>query len=317
MIFKKPKFWDYKKLSFLSYLLLPFTILIHVNNFFLNRSSIIKSDKIKSICIGNIYLGGTGKTPTAIKIYNLLRDLKYKVVTAKKFYESHKDEQKILENRTRFISANSRKKIIDISIRNKEEIIVFDDGLQDRNINYDLKFVCFDADYWIGNGQLIPAGPLREKIESLNKFDAVFIKNDNNLNLEEIYKTIRNINPQIEIFCSNYYVENSSDFDKSKNYISFCGIGNPLSFQKLLIKEKFKIIDKTIFPDHYEYNDDEINKILNKAKKLNAKIITTEKDFVKISDIYKKDIDFLKVKINFEEEEKLKKFLKYKLNELS
>ena len=62
---------------------------------------------------------------------------------------------------------------------------------------------------------------------------------------------------------------------------------------------------------------EEINKIISKARKLNAKIITTEKDFVKISDIYKKDIDFLKVKINFTEEEKLKKFLKYKLNEIS
>ena len=317
MFIKKPKFWDYKKISFFSYLLLPFTIFIRLNNYLLNRSSILKSDKIKSICIGNIYVGGTGKTPTTIEIFKLSKDLTNKVLTAKKFYKSQVDEQEILKNQTRFITANSRKEIIDLAIDNKEKLVIFDDGLQDRNMNYDLKFVCFDADYWIGNGQLIPSGPLREKIDSLKKFDAVFIKNDQNINLDIIQKTIKNENPKIEIFNSNFFAENSSNFDKSLNYISFCGIGNPNSFKKILIKEKFNILEEIIFPDHYEYNEVEIKKILIKAEKLNTKIITTEKDFVKIPDIYKKDIDFLKVKINFTEQEKLKKFLKFKLNELS
>ena len=317
MIFKKPKFWDYKRLSFFSYILFPFTIFIRLNNFILNRSSVPKSSQIKTICVGNIYVGGTGKTPTTIKIYDLLKNLNYKVVTAKKLYRSHKDEQKILQNKTRFVTAKSRNNIIDLSIKNNEEIIIFDDGLQDRSLNYDLKFVCFNADNWIGNGQLIPSGPLREKIDSLKKFDALIINNDNNSNLDNIFKIIKSINPQIEIFCSNFIVENSTDFDKSKSYVSFCGIGNPLSFKKILIKEKFKIIEEITFPDHFEYDNDKINKIINKAKKLNAKLITTEKDFVKISDIFKKDIGFLKVRINFEKEEKLKKFLEYKLNEIS
>ena len=55
-------------------------------------------------------------------------------------------------------------------------MIIFDDGLQDKNISYDLQFVCFDSERWIGNGNLIPSGPLREKISSLKKYDAVFLK---------------------------------------------------------------------------------------------------------------------------------------------
>ena len=109
----------------------------------------------------------------------IIKNLNYKVVTAKKLYRSHKDEQKILQNKTRFVTAKSRNNIIDLSIKNNEEIIIFDDGLQDRSLNYDLKFVCFNADNWIGNGQLIPSGPLREKIDSLKKFDALIINNDN------------------------------------------------------------------------------------------------------------------------------------------
>lgn len=317
MFFKKPKFWDYKKLSFFSYIFFPFTIFISINNFLLNRFLAPKLSQIKVLCVGNIYIGGTGKTPTTISLYNLLKKLNFKVITAKKLYKSHYDERKILENQTRFISAKSRKNIIDLAINNNEELIIFDDGLQDRSINYDIKFVCFDADHWIGNGQLIPSGPLREKIDSLKKFDAVFLKNDNNTDLDDIFKTIKSINPKIKIFTSNFIVENSSNFDKSKNYISFCGIGNPQSFKNILSKEKFKIIEEIIFPDHFKYNISKIEKILSKAKKLEAQLITTEKDFVKISDIYKKDINFLKVRMNFKEEEEIKKFLKYKLNELS
>ena len=84
MNFKKPVFWDYKKPNFLSYLLLPFTLFIGLNNFLLNFKKKIYNKKIKTICVGNIYVGGTGKTPTTIKIYNILKKLKISTVIGKK-----------------------------------------------------------------------------------------------------------------------------------------------------------------------------------------------------------------------------------------
>ena len=83
MRFKKPKFWDLKKPNIFSYLLFPFTLIVYLNNFFLKFKPRKKNKKIKSICIGNIYLGGTGKTPTTIAIYELLKKLNFKVSTAK------------------------------------------------------------------------------------------------------------------------------------------------------------------------------------------------------------------------------------------
>ena len=68
-----------------------------------------------------------------------------------------------------------------MQLKKKQKIAIFDDGLQDKKLDYDLKFVCFDSENWIGNGKLIPAGPLREDISSLRKYDAVFLK-DNDLN---------------------------------------------------------------------------------------------------------------------------------------
>ena len=315
MNFKKPNFWDLDKPNLLSYLLFPFTLLIQLNNFILDSSKKFKSTKVITICIGNIYVGGTGKTPTTIKLYNLLKTLDYNIVTAKKFYKTQKDEQIILKNKTEFITALNRKEIIKQSLKMNNDVIIFDDGLQDKNIDYDLKFVCFDSECWIGNGQLIPSGPLREKLSSLKKYDGVFLKYNNDNNLSKIIENIKKFNPLIKVFITEYVILNLDKFNLSNKYLFFSGIGNPNNFKNSLLKANFLIEDEIIYPDHYDYNEIEINKIIDKSKKLGTKIITTEKDFVKIPKKYHNDIDYLKIDLNILEEKQLIKFLKTKLDE--
>ena len=151
MKFKKPKFWDLKKPSLLSYILLPLTLPLKINNFFLNLKQ-KKNSSIKTICVGNIYLGGTGKTPTTIKLYEILKELKYNVSTGKKFYKSQSDENQILQKKTELISAGTRLEILEFGNIDNKNCIVFDDGLQDKTISYDIEFVCFDSKNFIGNG---------------------------------------------------------------------------------------------------------------------------------------------------------------------
>ena len=143
MKLKKPKFWDYKKPNFLSYILLPLTLPVVINNFF---SQFMREDKIvqkiKKICIGNIYVGGTAKTPLTIKIYQILSKLDIKTGTIKKFYKNHYDEQKMLSEKTILYCEKSRTQALSKAIRDNIDVAVFDDGLQDRSINYDLKIVC-------------------------------------------------------------------------------------------------------------------------------------------------------------------------------
>ena len=112
MKLNKPKFWDNKKLNFLAILLLPLTLPIIINNFILKIKTKKKSNKVKSICVGNIYIGGTGKTPLTIQLYKIFHKLNYKVSTAKKFYKNHLDEQTILRNKTNLIIAQSRKEAL-------------------------------------------------------------------------------------------------------------------------------------------------------------------------------------------------------------
>jgi len=309
MKLNKPKFWDDKKISFLAIILLPLTIFITINNLILSIISKEKSKKIKTICVGNIYVGGTGKTPLTIKLYDIFKELNYKVSTAKKFYKKHLDEQIILKNKTNLIISSTRHKALEEAIKKKNELVIFDDGLQDDKIDYDLKFVCFNSTKWIGNGFLIPSGPLREKISSLKKYDVVFLNGDSS-NIEDIKKKIYQINQRIEIFETIYKPINLEKIDLSKKYIVFSGIGNSNSFKQTLMENNINVIKEIIFPDHYHYKKDDIKKIKLDAKKVGANIITTEKDYVKLTEEDKKEIEYLEISLELKKEKKLIEFVK-------
>ena len=239
MKLKKPKFWDYKHPNFLSYFLLPLTFPIIINNFLLNFKKNLKgSTKPKKICVGNIYVGGTAKTPLTIKIYQILNNLRFKTATIKKFYGDHYDEQRILEENTILYCEKTRIGALNNAIKNDMDVVVFDDGLQDKSINYDLQFVCFNNTKWIGNGCLIPAGPLREKIDSISKYDAVFL-NGNQQNNTDLKILIKKYNADIQIFESNYRAVNINEFNINDKYTIFSGIGNPESFNQILINNGF------------------------------------------------------------------------------
>ena len=318
MILKKPKFWDLRKSNFLAYLLYPFTIFVKINNIISSFVPKKKFPEIKTLCVGNIYVGGTGKTPTTLFLYSLLKKMGINPVTAKKFYNNQIDEQKFLKDNSNFISHSDRKEIVKKAIDMKFDIIIFDDGLQEKWIDYDIKFVCFDSEKWIGNGHLIPSGPLREKIENLKNYHGLFLKIVNeDSNLDFIYNTIRDINPNIEVFESNIEIKNISKFNIYKNYIIFSGIGNPDSFKKLLLKNKFKIIEEITFPDHYNYQYKDISEIIDKANSNKAGIITTEKDFKRIPQNFKEKISFLEINMKIKDENKLVQFLKTKINEIN
>jgi tetraacyldisaccharide 4'-kinase len=310
MIFRKPYFWDYKKPNFLSYILLPLTFPLIINNFLLKyKKKDTPNHKTKKICIGNIYVGGTGKTPLVIKIYQILNDLKFKTATIKKFYTNHIDEQKMLNDKTELYCLKNRSAALQKTIKDNKDVVIFDDGLQDRSINFDLKFVCFNNKKWIGNGLLMPAGPLREKIQSILKYDALFI-NGNDIDNSHLKLIIRKYNKDIKIFESHYSPTNINHFSLTEKYLIFSGIGNPDAFRETLKTNNINIIKEVIFPDHYNYTQNDINKIRSEAKKLNAKIITTEKDFVKINSSKNDDIKFLEIELKVKNEEQLIDYLK-------
>ena len=303
MTLKKPSFWDLPKPSLVSYLLIPLTLPIILRNFLFQFLKKEKSSNIKTICVGNIYLGGTGKTPLSIKIYEILKKLNNKVATVKKNYSNQKDEQLLLKQKTSLIISNSRKNAINEGINQNYKVLIFDDGLQESKIDFDIKLVCFKSKNWIGNGQLIPAGPMREKISSLKRFDAVIL-NGNSDNLETIENQIKKINSNIKIFKTFYEISNIQKYDLNSKYLIFSGIGNPSDFKDILLENKFDVRKELKFSDHYKYSLNDFEKIIINAKNENLKILTTEKDYMKIPEEFKKEIDFIAIDLIIQNEEK-------------
>ena len=302
MNFKKPKFWDYKKPSFISYLLLPISFLLGLLNSLKSKfTSATKFSEIKTICVGNIYLGGTGKTSLTLKINDILKDKNIKSCFIKKYYEDQIDEQKILENSGKLFKATRREIAIKHAINEGYEVAILDDGLQDFSINYDLCIVCFNNINWIGNGLTIPSGPLRENINNIKKYKHIFL-NGNLENLEDIKRDILKINSEINIYIGKYIPENIKEFNIKDRYLAFSGIGNHRTFISMLKSYDLNIVKDIEFPDHYKYSKNDIEKIILDSKNQGYKIITTEKDFLRLQPKNYNEINFIKSKLEIQNE---------------
>ena len=303
MIFMKPNFWQKK--NFISLLLFPLTLITFSINF-LKKFNIKNHFKIKTICIGNLTAGGTGKTSLAVELNELL-SAKFKTVFIKKKYSNQKDEYNLLKKRGKIISSGNRINALK-NAEKKFDLAILDDGLQQKNIEYDLKIVCINSYEGFGNNFLLPAGPLRENSNELKNYDIVFLNGFKNN--QKLKNQIKKINNNLKIFDAIYEPTNLKKYNLKNNFLFFCGIGNPHEFENTLKKFKFKIKEKFIFPDHYSMSDEKINNIKDIAYKNKFNIITTEKDFLRLTKKQQKGINFLKIKLKIQNIGKLKKFLK-------
>jgi len=296
MNFFKPKFWDKNQISFFSILLFPITLLIKVLSSFKHFLTKTYQCSIPIICVGNIYLGGTGKTPLCIEIFSILKNLNMNPVFIRKKYKSFQDEVDLQKQIGPIYQNKRRIEAIKKAIQNKANIAILDDGLQDFSINKNLSIVCFNEKQWIGNGLTIPSGPLREDLSALKRANCVIINGDKNAYIEN---KIFEKNREIKIFYTKYKPQNISEFN-NKKIIAFAGIGNPENFFDLLKGNKMDLVEEIKFSDHHKYSERELENLINKTKEDNTILVTTEKDYHRIAENYKKNINFLKIKVEIE-----------------
>ena len=307
MNLKKPKFWDYKKPNLIAYLLLPIASTISAISSLIKNSN-KKKYKIRTICIGNIYLGGTGKTSLSIKLNKILTSKNLKSCFIKKYYKNQIDEQKILENNGKLFLSSERINAIQEAESQNYDIAIFDDGLQDKSINYDLKVVCFNNINWIGNGMTIPSGPLRENINNLKNYDHIFL-NGNLENIDYLKSEVIKFNPKINIHLATYEPINLNEFKKNEKYLIFSGIGNHQTFVSMVKKNGLEVLKDIEYPDHYSYTKKDIDKILIEANELNCKVITTEKDSYRINIFNENRVKVIKTELKIADENKLLRFI--------
>lgn len=274
--------------------------------------------KTKVISIGNITLGGTGKTPLVIYIANKLKERGCRVAILTRGYKRKKkglsellagnknrihwrevgDEPYLLASRLNHVPVLVSKERTTSGIlaekKYEAEVLILDDGFQHWKLVRDLDIVVIDAVNPFGNLKLFPSGILREPLSSLKRADIIVLnKVDQVPDKQYLIQELRVYNQDAPIVESVYKIgsiqrllDHSLIEEKQlegKRSLAFSGIGNPLSFENSLELLKVEVLSHHKFPDHFFYQKKDIVNLEKEAQKLGADfMITTEKDSVRI-----------------------------------
>ncbi len=309
-----PNFW--RKKTLLSILLKPLAIIYDAISSWLRRvdPADLYHPKAKVITVGNITMGGTGKTPVALSISKILQNYsKHKIAILTRGYKGKLkgplmveslhdvqdvgDEAILLAKQVSTCVAKDRLAGIKFLEEQGFDIIITDDGLQDERFIKALTIMVIDSYFGFGNGFIFPSGPLREKIESgINKANFIIIIGEGEFKLAK----------GLPILHANFV---SKVLLNGQRLIAFAGIGNPDKFFQTVIEAEGEIVKKIAFGDHHQYSIAEIEHLLELADANQASLITTEKDYMRISDQFKTKIQVLPISLIWKNEDNLLKRL--------
>jgi len=309
-----PSFWS--KRNIVSWLLIAFSWIYQLLGNL--RKLLVKPVKLPCfvICIGNISVGGTGKTQLVAWLAKNLRKKNCNFLIVTKGYNSNLrgaklvepldlpsdvgDESKMLSEYGQVLAAKSIKYALPIINDLKPDVVIFDDGMQNPGFFKDLTIVVLDTIRNIGNGRIFPAGPLRESVQSaINRSDIVIMIGNE---LCPNFSLLQRITSSNKPFFKSK-IQLVGNIDTSKNYYAFTAIGDPDRFFRLLNENGINVLATKAFPDHHNYSIEEITALVKEADKQTLFLLTTKKDYVKISDHTK--MLCAEVTLTFDKEEEL------------
>jgi tetraacyldisaccharide 4'-kinase len=308
---RAPDFWQRR--GPLARLLAPVGALYGASVAFKARFASPYHPGIPVICVGNLTAGGSGKTPVAIAIAEALRARGRKPLFLTRGYggsergpalasRAHSaaamgDEALLLSRHGQTVVSRVRAAGARLAREKGADVIVMDDGHQNFSLAKTLSLVVVDAQTGFGNGFQIPAGPLREPVrQGLQRADAVILVGDGDPDLRD-YK-----GPVLRA----RIVVDGAPF-AGKPVFAFAGIGRPEKFFAALEQSDSKLTAACAFPDHHVYTDDEILEL--KAAAGDAQLVTTEKDFVRMTVAQREDVKVLKAVAVFDPPEALAQLL--------
>ncbi len=285
---------------------------------------------IPVLCVGNLVSGGSGKTPVAISLMQLITG--GKIADKPHFltrgyggsekgpllvdYFHHNseevgDESLLLAKAAFTVVSRDRPKGAHLAKENGGDMLIMDDGLQNPSLHKDISFVVIDGASGFGNRKLLPAGPLREPLrQGFEKADAfVLIGKDKT----GVLRTLPENKP---VFHAHVEVPEDHKPSTTSSYVAFAGLGRPEKFYHLLQKLHLNVESWHPFPDHYNYTPADIFALIKEAKEKNATLITTEKDFQRLpEEEWGVNIAQLPINLVWEDEKAVLEFIKSNLED--
>ena len=272
------------------------------------------------ICIGNLVAGGAGKTPVALAVAERLstRGLKPHFLTrgyGGRIVGPHRvepdrhraadvgDEALLLAQRATTWISQDRAAGAQAAERDGADIIVMDDGLQNHGLVKDLSLVVIDGAYGIGNGRVMPAGPLREfRQDGLARADGIVV-------LGAVSgKTAAILPDSVPVFEASLVP--TGDFGKDgAAVVAFAGIGRPSKCFDTLSASGAQVIENRSFPDHHVYAKSEIAALKSLAARHGATLVTTEKDFIRLDPNAAAGIEAFPVSVEWQNPDRFDDFL--------
>lgn len=293
--------------NLISYALYPLSLVYYVATrlvFNVRKMREIKSRR-PIICFGNILSGGVGKTPIVRKMAKFFdAPVVMRGYKKSRYTDNVGDEAKMLMRDDILVHVGDRRSNIVLLNKQKSNTpIIMDDGFQNSSIHKDISVLVFDESIGFGNGFLLPAGPLREMPSAMERADAIIV-----IKRKKIARQF-SLPENIPVF----YAENKDicPYDENTPVVVFAGIGYP---EKFFANVPVKIVEKISFPDHYQYSDQDIKDLIKIADEKNAKLLTTEKDWVRLPDWAQKKIKFSV--LNTEIDKDFYDWVKGKLNDI-
>ncbi len=283
----KTPYWFERK-TLVTWLLLPVAFLYYLVGRVVYKIRETKAYKSRRpvICVGNILAGGVGKTPVVRAIA-----MHFDAPVVMRGYKSSEhtnnsgDEATMLSRAGLIVHTGDRKSNIVLLDKQKSENgpIVMDDGFQNPTIKKDVSVLVFDEGLGYGNGCLMPAGPLREPKSAINRADAVIV----------IKSKRPKKNFALPIGKPIFFAHNKtvSPYDENEKLVAFAGIGYPKKFFNSLSN----VVARRAFADHYQYTKQDLEKLITLAKEKGAKLVTTEKDWVRLPVELRDDIKYARL----------------------
>jgi len=308
------------KRNIVAWLLLPLSaayIVFHYLIYF-SRYFSQKSPKIQVICVGGLLAGGVGKTPIVREIAKKLPNSavvmrgyggtisKNVMVLPEYSGKMVGDEAKMLQlSGLSVFTGKNRLSSVKMAEKTGFSRVILDDGFQNPIIGKNLSLLVFDESIGIGNGFVLPAGPLREPVcLGMKRADAIIIIRNvggrlGRGNRQKIVAVAKRLKKQV------FYAQNELLNLDSKRILAFAGIGYPEKFfyslLKLCQKSGFHGFISYPFPDHYQYSEDDLKKMERMAKTQNMQMVTTEKDWVRLSPAWQSKVKVARLETKIED----------------